>query len=246
MPTHEIQPAELPQQILDFVKDKLPHYPTTRAVLIPTLMECQKYWGFISPEVAQAVSNLLHVPYGEVQSCISFYTMLHTRPTGKYIIGACRTLNCELGGAQELIEHFFHRYGVEATEVTADGNFMLYEVECLCDCHNAPSMQFLKAGKDFTPYWVNNLTQPVFDAILDEIAAGKEDALRERLVRVEEKASKPDDRNWVWIVTTNNQYAAYWEKTAEGLNIVDAFGKFVNLKTENPKLYDEITRGVGK
>jgi len=244
MPIHELQPAELPQQILDFVKDKLPHYPTARAVLIPTLMECQKYWGYISPEVAQGVSNLLKVPYGEVQSCISFYTMLHTRPTGKYIIGACRTLNCELGGAQELIEHFFSRYNVEATEVTEDGNFMLYEVECLCDCHNAPSFQFLKAGKDFTPYWVNNLTQPLFDTILDELAAGKEDALRERLVRVEEKQTKPDDRNWVWIVTTNNHYPAYWEKGIDGIVIHDAFGKFVNLKTENAKLYEEITKAI--
>jgi NADH-quinone oxidoreductase subunit E len=244
MPIHEIQPAELPQQILDFVKDKLPHYPTTRAVLIPTLMECQKYWGHISPEVATAVGHLLKVPYAEVQSCISFYTMLHTRPTGKYIIGACRTLNCELGGAQELIEHFFQRYNVEATEVTEDGNFMLYEVECLCDCHNAPSFQFLKNGKDFTPYWVNNLTIPLFDRILDELAAGQEDALRERLVRVEEKASKPDDRNWVWIVTTNNQYPAYWEKGQDGVVFHDAFGKFENLKNANPVLYAELELAV--
>lgn len=244
MPVREIQPAELPQQITDFVKAMLPHYPTTRAVLIPALMECQKYWGFISPEVATAIGQLLHVPYGEVQSCISFYTMLHTRPTGRYIIGACRTLNCELGGAQELIEHFFKRYNVEATEVTADGNFMLYEVECLCDCHNAPSLQFLKNGKDFTPYWVNNLTTPLFDAILDELTAGKEDALRERLVRIEEKGHKPDERNWVWIVTTNNQYPAYWERGAEGFKIVDGFGKFENLKNTNAKLYGEIENAL--
>jgi NADH-quinone oxidoreductase subunit E len=244
MPIHELQPAELPQQILDFVKDKLPHYPTTRAVLVPTLMECQKYWGYISPEVGMAVAELLKVPYGDVQSVISFYTMLHTRPTGKYIIGACRTLNCELGGASELIEHFFQRFNVEATEVTADGNFMLYEVECLCDCHNAPSFQFLKAGKDFTPYWVNNLTRELFDRILDELASGQEDALRERLVRVEEKAHKPDDRNWVWIVTTNNQYAAYWEKGPEGLKVTDAFGKFATLKNDNPKLLAEIESAI--
>jgi hypothetical protein len=45
-------------------------------------------------------------------------------------------------------------------------------------------------------------------------------------------------------VTTNNQYAAYWEKGADGIVIHDAFGKFVNLKNENVKLYEEITKAL--
>lgn len=240
MPIYEIQPAELPQELRDFVTGMLRHYPTSRAVLVPALMECQKLWGHITPEVAMAVSRLLNVAYGEVQSCISFYTMLHTRPTGRYIIGACRTLNCELGGAQELIEHFFRRYSVEATEVTADGHFMLYEVECLCDCHNAPSFQFLKSGKDFQAFWVNNLTTELFDRILDELAAGQEDALRERLVRVEKKHNAPDNREWVWIVTTNNQYPAWWEHKDGELIVHDSFGKLEKLKNHNPVLYAEL------
>jgi NADH-quinone oxidoreductase subunit E len=240
MPISEIPAAELPEQIRSFVARMLPHYPTKRAVLIPTLMECQKYYGHITPEVAMGVSKLLDVPYGEVQSCLSFYTMLHTRPTGKYAIGACRTLNCELGGAAELIEHFLHRYGVEPFEVTEDGNFMLYEVECLCDCHNAPSFQIVKAGPEFKSYWVNNLTAPLLDRILDELAAGQEDALRERLVRITEKQNPPDDRKWLWIVTTNNQYPTWVELKDGEYAINDAFGKFANLKNENPVLYAEL------
>jgi hypothetical protein len=65
-------------------------------------------------------------------------------------------------------------------------------------------------------------------------------------VRVEEKTSKPDDRNWVWIVTTNNQYAAYWERGADGLVVHDAFGKFTNLRNTNPVLLAEIETGLKK
>jgi NADH-quinone oxidoreductase subunit E len=240
----EIHAAELPEQIRSFVAKMLPHYPTERAVLIPALMECQKYYGSITPEVAMGVSQLLAVPYSEVQSCLSFYTMLHTRPTGKYIIGACRTLNCELGGAQELIEHFLHRHGVEPLEVTGDGNFMLYEVECLCDCHNAPSFQFIRSGSDFAAYWVNNLTEELFDRICDELAAGQEDALRERLVRVEEKVNPPDERRWVWIVTTNNQYPCWIEESGGEIVVHDAFGKFDNLEQQAPVLYAEVQQGL--
>ncbi len=257
MTVFEIEAAALPEVVTSLAESMRRHYPTTRALLIPLLMECQKHYGWISPEVAMGVSKLLDVSYGEVQSCISFYTMLHTKPTGRYIIGVCRTLNCALEGALELLHHFEHKYGVEATEVTSDGMFMAYEVECLCDCHNAPSIQWLKAGQgagsqtEFKPYWVNNVTIELFDRILDELSGKIKtpegfDPLAERLVRISEKENAPDNRRWCWIVTTNSQYPVVVEQKDGEFQIEDGYGKLAGLKERNPFLWKEIQAGLKK
>jgi NADH-quinone oxidoreductase subunit E len=258
MQVFEIEPAVLPEAVTGFVSRQRSRYPNARALLIPTLMEVQKYYGWISPEAAMGVSKLLDVPYGEVQSCISFYTMLQTKPTGKYIVGICRTLNCELEGALDLIHHFEHRFGVEPMEVTADGNFMMYEVECLCDCHNAPSIQWLKNGAgakgasgDFTPYWVNNVSIELFDRILDELS-GKVpvpagfDPLAERLVRLTPKENAPDNRRWAWLVTTMHQYPVVIEEKNGEQVPMDGYGKLEGLKERNPHLWKEIQEALKK
>ncbi|MCB1221203.1 MAG: NAD(P)H-dependent oxidoreductase subunit E [Planctomycetales bacterium] len=238
--TKDINPAELPKQITDFVKGIASQYPNSKAMLIPTLIEAQKYYGHVTDEVAMAIGKLLKVPYGEVEAVIDFYTMILQKPTGEYIVGLCDTWNCEWGGAAALKEHFIAKYGKGVGEITADGKFTLLMVECLCDCHNPPSLQFLQRGEHFTPTWSNNLTVELFDAILDDLAAGKADALRERFVRMEKKQNAPDDRNWVWLVTTRNQYPCVLEGSGDAMKVIDGFGKFGDLKNDNPALHAEI------
>ena len=238
--TKNIEPAKLPQKITDFVSGIASQYPNTKAMLIPTLIEAQKYYGHVSDEVAMAIGKLLKVPYGEVEAVIDFYTMILQKPTGEYIIGLCDTWNCEWGGAAALKEHYIAKYGKGIGEITEDGRFTLLMVECLCDCHNPPSLQFLQRGEHFTPTWSNNLTVELFDAILEDLSAGKPDALRERLVRMEKKQNAPDDRNWVWLVTTRNQYPCVLEGSGDAMKVIDGFGKFGDLKTDNPALHAEI------
>ena len=61
--TKDINPAELPKQITDFVKGIASQYPNSKAMLIPTLIEAQKYYGHVTDEVAMAIGKLLKVPY---------------------------------------------------------------------------------------------------------------------------------------------------------------------------------------
>jgi NADH-quinone oxidoreductase subunit E len=240
MPLVDVNKVELPAQVRDFIQANRAHYPTPRAGLIPALMECQKHFGHISPGVIAALADEMGVPFAEVESVVSFYTMFFTRPMGKFIIGVCCTWNCEHAGGRSLVAHFEQKYGTTKGEVTPDGLFCIEYVECLCDCHNAPSVQILATGPEFQAYWCNNLTVELFDKVLDELKAGAPDACRERLVRVEPKQNPPDDKKWMWITTTNNQYPAWIESKDGALAVHDSFGKLTAVKENNPKLYAEL------
>jgi NADH-quinone oxidoreductase subunit E len=237
---------ELDRAIVSFYEANVGKYPNKQAVLIPVLMECQKRYGHITDQMAEAVSDLTRVAPSEVESVISFYTMLLEKPVGEYVIGLCCTWNCEHGGAGELVKHFEQKYGCRRGGIAADGLFTLLSVECLCDCHNAPSAQFLRFGDEFGAWWANNLTVEVFDRILDDLQAGKPDALRERLVRIDEKVNPPDDKKWVWIVTTNNQYPAWIEQAGVDYKVHDGFGKLADVRETNTQLYEEIKAALVK
>ena len=231
---------ELPEQVEQAIKSSLPFYPTAKAALVPALMECQRHFGHVNHEIAQAVAVLTGVPYPEVASVMSFYSMILTEPTGKYVLAVCRTWSCEHGGARELVKRFRRKYNVELGEIAADGWFSLVEVECLCDCQNAPSMQVVKPGVEFRSWWCNNLTADLLEQILDEVKAHGDEAWRERLVRIEAKQHPPDERQWIWLVTTRNQYPAWVERVDGEYMIHDAFGKLANLKEINRPLFAEL------
>jgi NADH-quinone oxidoreductase subunit E len=236
----ELNKVDLPEQIRKFIADRRAQYPEAKALLVPALMECQKYYGQVTPEVARAVGDELALPYAEVQSVLSFYTMLSRQPTGEYVVALCRTWNCEHAGSIDLAEHFQLRFGVEPGETTADGKFTLLLAECLTDCHNAPSSQFYARGENFQATWVNNLTVELFDAVLDAVIAGEPDALRERFVRLDQKVNPPDERRWIWLVTTRNQYPAWVEEAGGEYLVHDAYGKLNDLQASNPKLFAEL------
>jgi NADH:ubiquinone oxidoreductase subunit E len=240
MATLELSKMELPESIRQFVAEKRKQYPTVKGVLIPALMECQKHFGYVSPEMALALAQETDVPFAEVQAVVSFYTMFRDKATGKYILAVCCTWNCEHGGAHKLVELFERKYGVGIGETTKDGLFTMLEVECLADCHNAPSMQVYRTGEDFAAFWCNNLTPLLFEIILNAIEAGEEDALRERLVRVDEKVNPPADGRWIWLVTTHNQYPAKVDFRNGEYHVHDSYGKLGDVKANNPKLYAEL------
>ena len=236
--------VSLPQHIIEFVEENKAHYPRQKAFLVPALMEVQKTFGNISREHAEAVAQLLNVPIAEVESVLTFYWMFQESPTGKYLLYVCGTWNCEHAGANKIKEAFCKRHGAEPAQMAPGGQGTAMGIECLCDCHNAPSVLVTKAGYPFKNWWCNNVTPELFEQILDELERDGDSAWRERLVRLEEKQNAPDNRRWIWLVTTNNQYPC-WVETKDGeFHVHDAFGKFDNLKESNPQLFAELQQAL--
>jgi len=119
----------------------LKRYPEKRAAVLPVLTLAQREFGWISPEVAEYVGNLMGYPASDMLSVASFYTMLHKRPVGKYHIEVCRNVSCWLMGTYRCVDEIKRRLNIGLGEVTPDGKFSLALTECLGSCGTAPAMQ---------------------------------------------------------------------------------------------------------
>jgi NADH-quinone oxidoreductase subunit E len=141
--------------------DMLNHYPTKRSVLVPTLLYAQDESGFLSDEVIQEIAARLDLTELEVHNVISYYSMLTTKPRGKYNVQVCTNIACLLRGGEEILDHCKHKLGIGNKGTTPDGLFSLEEVECIGACSWAPAVQVNYAFHE-------NLTPEKIDAVLKE------------------------------------------------------------------------------
>ena len=137
-------------------------YPQKRSALIPMLLLAQKEHGYVKPETIEYVAKYLDLNPSEVDSIMSFYTLLRRRPVGKYHIMICTNLSCLLRGSDEIEACVKRRLGIELGEVTPDGLFSAIEFECLGSCTTAPCMQ---VNGEF----YENLDVQKTESILDEL-----------------------------------------------------------------------------
>ncbi len=140
--------------------EMITHYPTKRSALVPTLLYAQDEIGSLTGEVIAELAQRLSLTDLEVRNVISYYSMLTTKPRGKYNVQVCTNIACMLVGGEELLDHCKKKLGVGNKGTTADGLFSLEEVECIGACSWAPAVQ---VNYDFH----ENLTNAKMDQILD-------------------------------------------------------------------------------
>jgi len=140
--------------------EMLAHYPTRRSALVPTLLYAQDEVGSLSDEVIAELAQRLDLTELEVRNVISYYSMLTTKPRGKYNVQVCTNIACMLRGGEELLDHCKKKLGVGHKGTTQDGLFSLEEVECIGACSWAPAVQ---VNYDFH----ENLTAAKLDQVLD-------------------------------------------------------------------------------
>ncbi|MGH9541535.1 MAG: NADH-quinone oxidoreductase subunit NuoE [Terriglobales bacterium] len=116
-------------------------YPQRRSALVPMLLYAQDELGWLTPEAIAEIAERLGETQLAVRETIGYYSMLRTRPAGRYHVQVCTNISCLLRGGEELLEHCRKRLGLEQREVTADGMFSIEEVECIGACSWAPAMQ---------------------------------------------------------------------------------------------------------
>ena len=136
-------------------------YPWKRSALIPLLLYAQDEVGYLSDEVISDIARRVELTELEVRNVISYYSLLRTKPAGKYVVQVCTNISCMMRGAEELFDHCREKLGIDHKEVTRDGTFSLEEVECIGACSWAPAVQ---VNYDFHL----NVTPQKMDGILDQ------------------------------------------------------------------------------
>ena len=137
-------------------------YPQKRSALIPMLLAAQKEQGYVSPHAMEYIAAYLGLSASDVESTLSFYTLLRRKPAGKYHLLICTNLSCMLQGSEEIESCVKRKLGVELGQVTADGLFSAIEFECLGSCTTAPVLQ---VNGEFH----ENLSVPKVEALIDEL-----------------------------------------------------------------------------
>ena len=79
---------------LDEYRQLLGHYPTRQAALLPTLWIAQREFGWLSDATQDYVAHLMELPPAHVRAVVSFYTMFHRKPVGRYLLDVCTNLSC--------------------------------------------------------------------------------------------------------------------------------------------------------
>jgi NADH-quinone oxidoreductase subunit E len=141
-------------------------YPNKRSALIPMLILAQQEHGWVRPDAVEYVARYLDLSPSDVDSVVSFYTLLHRQPVGKNVILVCTNISCMLCGSDEIRKTLREKLGVEWGETTADLSCTLVEAECLGSCTTAPVIQ---VNGDFH----ENMTPRKVEALLDRLRDGR-------------------------------------------------------------------------
>ncbi len=126
------------EENLGRIEGVLKKYPFKKAAVMPVLWIAQEQNGWISGEVMKEAALLLDMTPEEVLGIVTFYTMYHQKPMGKYHIQVCTNVSCMLKGAYQIYDHVKEKLGLNSMEVSDDMQFSLEEVECMGSCGTAP------------------------------------------------------------------------------------------------------------
>jgi NADH-quinone oxidoreductase subunit E len=143
-------------------------YPRKRSAMLPLLHLAQEQDGYLTAEAIAEVAELTGTTPADVRGTAAFYDMYHLEPVGKYVVGVCTNVACLLAGGLELLDHASETLGCAVGSTSDDGLFTLEETECLADCNIAPCVQV-------NHRYVRTTTPDTFDAMVDELKAGKLD-----------------------------------------------------------------------
>lgn len=120
------------------VREIVQKHGAEREHMIAMLLDCQEEFYHLPREVIEEVAKGVGVTTTSVLSIATFFRAFSLTPIGKHPIHICMGTACHVRGAPRLLEAFERELGIRRGEVTADGEFGLFTVNCLGCCGLAP------------------------------------------------------------------------------------------------------------
>lgn len=125
------------------VKDALEKYGSTPDKLIGAMLAYQRSTpcNYLTMDDIREFAKETGLPESRVHSVASFYSLLSTKPRGKYIIQICNDIPCYVNGSMNVVRELEKKLRVKMGQTTEDGMFTLEFSSCLGCCDKAPAMQ---------------------------------------------------------------------------------------------------------
>jgi NADH-quinone oxidoreductase subunit E len=137
--TPEIR-AEIDRHVAKYPED------WKQSAVMPALTLLQDHnGGWLTRELMDDLAAYLDMSEVAVYEVATFYGMYDLEPVGRHKVCVCNSVSCMLNGAEDLMHHIEHKYGVSEGGTTADGKFTFKEFECLGACKDAPVVMVDKA-----------------------------------------------------------------------------------------------------
>jgi NADH-quinone oxidoreductase subunit E len=111
--------------------------------LIQILLEYQadKDAGFISEDEIKLIASELNISESRVCGVMSFYSLLSTKPRGRFVIQVCNDVPCYVNGSLNVLRELEGSLKIKIGETTPDGIFSLEYTSCLGCCDISPAIR---------------------------------------------------------------------------------------------------------
>lgn len=131
--------------------------------------EVKKITPVFSHDVVNVIAREMGLTMIDVYNFITFYSMLTTRPHGKYTVRICRNAPCHINGAAEVVRAVEDQLGVKMGETTEDGRFTLEYCPCLGMCEVAPAVMInQKVYTNLTPDSIRSILKAYIREEVDD------------------------------------------------------------------------------
>lgn len=128
----------LKQEYVDYIKTVCEEFGNNAHELINVLHRVQEKFGYLPPEVQDAIASCLNISVAKVYGVVTFYSFFTMTPKGKHPISICTGTACFVRGAESIVEEFQRQLGIRVGDTTADGVFSLTCLRCVGACGLAP------------------------------------------------------------------------------------------------------------
>ncbi|QVL31536.1 NAD(P)H-dependent oxidoreductase subunit E [Telmatocola sphagniphila] len=130
----------LSNELREKIQAYIPRYPNKQAVTLPALHLVQDALRCVPNEAVREIAQMLDLAPSEVYDTMTFYGFFREdhNKLGKNRLWVCRSLACNLRGADDLLGHFCDKLHVAPGETTKDGKITLEFAECIGACEGAP------------------------------------------------------------------------------------------------------------
>lgn len=125
------------------LSEVLKKYPKEKDYLLEILIDVDKVKTnhYVSEEEIGRIADYLGTKESHICSVMSFYTLLSTKPRGKYIIQICKDVPCYLNDSFNVKETVCDFLGVDVSKTTEDKLFTVEWTACIGCCDEAPAMR---------------------------------------------------------------------------------------------------------